>query len=85
MTRTNRIFGKPSRKHSKVQKSVQNEFSEKSQIVCIKHHGNLEPNEIAQRLEKENIIISPRNDRIRIAPHFFNNREDIERLIEVLP
>jgi selenocysteine lyase/cysteine desulfurase len=45
----------------------------------------LQPTEIARRLERENIIVSPRNDRIRIAPHFFNNREDIERLIEVLP
>ncbi len=58
---------------------------EKSQIVCIKHRGGLEPIKIAERLQKENIIVSPRNDRIRIAPHFFNNREDIERLIEVLP
>lgn len=58
---------------------------EKSQIICIKHRGGLEPSEIAARLEKENIIVSPRGDRIRVAPHFFNNREDIERLIEVLP
>ncbi len=58
---------------------------EKSQIVCIKHLGGLTPPEIAKRLERENIIVSPRNDRIRIAPHFFNNREDIEKLIEVLP
>jgi len=58
---------------------------EKSQIVCVKHRGGLEPSEIAKRLERENIIVSPRGDRIRIAPHFFNNREDIERLAETLP
>jgi cysteine desulfurase / selenocysteine lyase len=58
---------------------------EKSQIVCIKHRGNLASSEIAERLQNENIIVSPRGDRLRIAPHFFNNREDIERLIEVLP
>jgi cysteine desulfurase/selenocysteine lyase len=57
---------------------------EKSQIVCIKHLGDLQPAEIAKRLERENIIVSPRSDRIRIAPHFFNNQEDIERLIEAL-
>jgi len=45
----------------------------------------LTPAEIAKRLERENIIVSPRNDRIRIAPHFFNNQEDIEKLVEVLP
>jgi len=59
--------------------------SEKSQIVCIKHLGGVSPAEIAKRLERENIIVSPRNDRIRIAPHFFNNQEDIEKLVEVLP
>jgi selenocysteine lyase/cysteine desulfurase len=43
------------------------------------------PNEIAERLQKENIVVSPRGDRVRIAPHFFNNREDIERLVKRLP
>ncbi|HXG84455.1 MAG TPA: aminotransferase class V-fold PLP-dependent enzyme [Pyrinomonadaceae bacterium] len=58
---------------------------EKSQIVCIKHNNGLTPNEIAERLQKENIIVSPRGDRVRLAPHFFNNRADIERLVECLP
>lgn len=58
---------------------------EKSQIVCIKHRGDLSSSEVAKRLETEKIIVSPRGDRVRIAPHLFNNREDIERLIEYLP
>ena len=53
---------------------------EKSQIVCIKHRHGVSPTEIAKHLQNENIIISPRNDRIRIAPHFFNNQADIENL-----
>ncbi len=57
------------------------EKGEKSQIVCIKHRHGLTPTEIAKHLEKENIVISPRNDRIRIAPHFFNNQADIEKLV----
>jgi len=61
------------------------EKSEKSQIVCIKNQAGLHPNEIAQRLQNENIIVSPRGERVRIAPHFFNNQEDIERLIAALP
>jgi len=52
---------------------------EKSQIVCIKNNDGLLPAEIAKHLETENIIVSPRGDRVRIAPHFFNNREDIEK------
>lgn len=58
---------------------------EKSAIVCIKHRNGLSSNEIAEALERENVIVSPRGDRVRIAPHFYNNREDIERLVEVLP
>ncbi len=53
---------------------------EKSQIVCIKHKNGKTPNEIAEKLEKQNIIVSPRNDRIRIAPHFYNNIGEIEKL-----
>ncbi|MDQ3712318.1 MAG: aminotransferase class V-fold PLP-dependent enzyme [Acidobacteriota bacterium] len=58
---------------------------EKSQIVSLKNNHGLTSTEIAEHLEKENIIVSPRGDRVRIAPHFFNNREDIERLAESLP
>jgi cysteine desulfurase / selenocysteine lyase len=58
---------------------------EKSQIVCIKYLNGLTSNEIAKRLEDEKIIVAPRGERIRIAPHFFNNRADIERLAENLP
>lgn len=61
------------------------ETSEKSQIVCIKPKENQSSNELAATLEKEKIIVSPRGERIRIAPHIFNNRADIERLIEFLP
>ncbi len=61
------------------------EKGEKSQIVCVKHRNGLTSNEIAKHLENEKIIVSPRGDRIRIAPHFFNNQSDIERLIEFLP
>ncbi|MBA3352203.1 MAG: aminotransferase class V-fold PLP-dependent enzyme [Blastocatellia bacterium] len=58
---------------------------EKSSIVCIRHRGGLTCTEIAEHLEKENIVVSPRGDRVRIAPHFYNNREDIERLVSCLP
>ena len=58
---------------------------EKSAIVCIRHRDGLTPNEIFEQLGRENIVVSPRGDRLRIAPHFYNNREDIERLVEALP
>jgi cysteine desulfurase / selenocysteine lyase len=59
--------------------------SEKSQIVCIKHRGGLTSNQIAVHLENERIIVSPRGDRVRIAPHYYNDLEDIDRLLAVLP
>lgn len=58
---------------------------EKSAIVCIKHRGGIECNAIAKRLMEENVVVSPRNDVIRIAPHFYNDVGDIERLIAALP
>ncbi len=58
---------------------------EKSQIVCIQNRRGLTSNEVFKHLEERNIIISPRGDRIRVAPHFFNNHEDIEKLVENLP
>lgn len=59
--------------------------AEKSQIVCVKHRNGMTSGEIAKRLQNENIVIAPRGDRLRIAPHFYNNREDIENLVRHLP
>lgn len=58
---------------------------ERSQIVCIRHRGGMSSNQVAAHLESEKIIVSPRGDRVRIAPHFYNNLKDIEKLLEVLP
>jgi selenocysteine lyase/cysteine desulfurase len=58
--------------------------AEKSQIVCVKHRGGIPSGQIAKDLEAKGIIVSPRGDRLRIAPHFFNNSDDIERLVGAL-
>ena len=58
---------------------------EKSAIVCIKHRDGLDSNEISRKLEAENVIVSARGDRVRIATHFYNDQSDIDRLIAALP
>jgi selenocysteine lyase/cysteine desulfurase len=59
--------------------------NERSHIVCIKHRGGLTANDVAARLEEQSVIISPRGDRVRIAPHFYNNESDIKRFLDALP
>jgi len=57
---------------------------ESSAIVCIRDRGGRTPNELYNELEAKNIIVSPRGDRLRISPHFYNNETDIDTLIEAL-
>lgn len=58
---------------------------ESSGIVCVKHNGGMECGDIAAELQKANIVVSPRGDRLRIATHFYNDRSDVDRLIKALP
>ncbi len=60
------------------------EKGEKSQIVCVEPINDLTSDEIFKELESKKIIVSSRNNKLRIAPHFFNNRGDIENLVENL-
>lgn len=39
----------------------------------------------AERLRKERIIVSARSHGLRVAPHFYNIEEEIERLVRELP
>jgi selenocysteine lyase/cysteine desulfurase len=36
------------------------------------------------RLKKAGIITAPRSNRLRIAPHFYNTSNDIDRLLAAL-
>ena len=57
---------------------------ERSAIVVFEGEG-CSADETCLRLGSSGIIVSSRLGRLRVAPHFYNSREDIERLVEALP
>ena len=40
--------------------------------------------ELYQRLQREKIIVSWREGKIRVSPHLFNSERDIDRLVRVV-
>src|SRR6185503_4446966 len=58
---------------------------EKSQIVCVSHKGSLTPMALYSQLRRQGIVTAPRGDRLRISPHFYNTRGEIDALVEALP
>lgn len=59
--------------------------NERSQIVSLRPLNGTAVSTAVEVLGRENIVVSARGDRIRVAPHFFNNFEDIERFVAALP
>lgn len=57
--------------------------AEASAIVCARH-ANHKPEALYQSLEKRNIICAPRGGWLRISPHFYNDRSDIDNLLKAL-
>ena len=58
---------------------------EKSQIICLQPKEGWTPAALYSHLKKRNIIVAPRGERLRIAPHLYNTIEDIDALIDALP
>jgi selenocysteine lyase/cysteine desulfurase len=58
---------------------------EKSQIVCLRHRGDLTAMALYAHLKRQNIYVAPRGERLRIAPHFYNLQAEIESLVNALP
>jgi len=61
------------------------EPEEKSQIVCVRHRGQLSAMELYAHLRQRKIITAPRGDRLRIAPHLYNTTAEIDDLVNALP
>jgi selenocysteine lyase/cysteine desulfurase len=58
--------------------------SERSGIVSFRH-PRMVPAELHTRLREAGVIISLRSDFLRASPHYYNNDEDLDRLLEALP
>jgi len=48
-------------------------------------HEHYATEDVYKALTENQIIVSQRNGRIRVSPHFYNTEEEIDKLIEVLP
>lgn len=57
---------------------------ETSGVVTCTHEQH-SPRELHRLLRAKNIITAPRANRLRISPHFYNTREEVDALIEALP
>jgi selenocysteine lyase/cysteine desulfurase len=57
---------------------------EKSAIICLQHE-KYSAQELCHLLDDRRIITTARLGRLRISPHFYNTREEIDLLIEALP
>ena len=55
----------------------------RSQIIVFKPKGD--PINLVTELEKKHkIVVSARGKGIRVSPHFYNNEDDIDKLISIL-
>ncbi|MCI0661907.1 MAG: aminotransferase class V-fold PLP-dependent enzyme [Acidobacteria bacterium] len=57
---------------------------EKSAIICCRH-AKYSADFLANSLGERQIVTAARAGRLRISPHFYNTRNEIDRLIECLP
>jgi selenocysteine lyase/cysteine desulfurase len=46
--------------------------------------GHDAPDDLATRLTHHNVFVSVRGDSVRVSPHLYNTKEDVERLFDVL-
>jgi cysteine desulfurase / selenocysteine lyase len=58
--------------------------AERSGILCFNHPAR-EAKELFACLMAAKVAVSLRGQVIRVAPHFYNNEEDLDRLLLALP
>jgi selenocysteine lyase/cysteine desulfurase len=58
--------------------------AERSAIVVCQHPAH-SAQTVCSHLEMQNIIVSARLGHLRIAPHFYNSKDDVDAMIDALP
>jgi cysteine desulfurase/selenocysteine lyase len=66
-------------------KVVSSQLPGETSAVVTCTHDRHSPRELYGLLLAKNIITAPRANRLRISPHFYNTREEVDALIEALP
>ena len=51
-------------------------------VLSLQYPGGM-PDDLAARLEAENVFVSPRLGRVRISPHVYNDEADVDRFLDV--
>jgi cysteine desulfurase / selenocysteine lyase len=59
--------------------------SEQLSAIVVFESPHQSAEEIWRLLASQSIIISARLGKLRVAPHFYNSRQDIDRMVEALP
>jgi selenocysteine lyase/cysteine desulfurase len=57
---------------------------QRSAIVVFRH-PRIEPSTCHRRLVEASVVVSLREGAVRASPHFYNNEDDIDRLLAALP
>jgi selenocysteine lyase/cysteine desulfurase len=73
------------RLESKGYKIISSRLPGETSAVVTCTHDQHPPRELYRLLRAKKIITAPRANRLRISPHFYTTRQEIDELIEALP
>lgn len=64
--------------------TVEDEEWRSSHLFGLRLPAEARPEELAEHLKREDVVVSVRGDALRVSPHLYNDRRDVEALLEVL-